>query len=66
MLFDDIETDMCPADKEAFSSFAHAQVAITNEVYQHLGDAKTFLFCPTGQRLLRDKVWKKLMLKFDL
>uniref|UniRef100_A0A3Q2DCP1 protein O-GlcNAcase n=1 Tax=Cyprinodon variegatus TaxID=28743 RepID=A0A3Q2DCP1_CYPVA len=47
LLFDDIETNMCPADKEAFSSFAHAQVAITNEVYQHLGDAKTFLFCPT-------------------
>lgn len=47
LLFDDIETDMCPADKAAFSSFAHAQVAITNEVYQHLGDAKTFLFCPT-------------------
>ncbi|KAM4594557.1 protein O-GlcNAcase [Fundulus diaphanus] len=47
LLFDDIETEMCPADKKAFSSFAHAQVAITNEVYQHLGDAKTFLFCPT-------------------
>ncbi|XP_038140646.1 protein O-GlcNAcase [Cyprinodon tularosa] len=47
LLFDDIETNMCPADKEAFSSFAHAQIAITNEVYQHLGDAKTFLFCPT-------------------
>uniref|UniRef100_A0A3B5M4N5 O-GlcNAcase like n=1 Tax=Xiphophorus couchianus TaxID=32473 RepID=A0A3B5M4N5_9TELE len=47
LLFDDIETEMCPADKQAFSSFAHAQVAITNEVYQHLRDAKTFLFCPT-------------------
>lgn len=40
---------MCPADKEAFSSFAHAQVAITNAVYQHLGEPETFLFCPTGQ-----------------
>ncbi|XP_032418278.1 protein O-GlcNAcase [Xiphophorus hellerii] len=48
LLFDDIETEMCPADKQAFSSFAHAQVAITNEVYQHLRDAKTFLFCPTN------------------
>lgn len=48
LLFDDIETEMCPADKEAFSSFAHAQVAVTNEVYQHLGAPETFLFCPTG------------------
>ncbi|XP_035021216.2 protein O-GlcNAcase isoform X1 [Hippoglossus stenolepis] len=47
LLFDDIETEMCPADKEAFSSFAHAQVAVTNEVYQHLGEPDTFLFCPT-------------------
>lgn len=47
LLFDDIESEMCPADKEAFSSFAHAQVAITNAVYQHLGEPETFLFCPT-------------------
>ncbi|KAM7393828.1 hypothetical protein PAMP_020668 [Pampus punctatissimus] len=47
LLFDDIETEMCLADKEAFSSFAHAQAAITNEVYQHLGEPETFLFCPT-------------------
>ncbi|KAF1394836.1 hypothetical protein PFLUV_G00005270 [Perca fluviatilis] len=47
LLFDDIETEMCPADKQAFSSFAHAQVAVTNAVYQHLGDPETFLFCPT-------------------
>ncbi|XP_026215780.1 protein O-GlcNAcase [Anabas testudineus] len=47
LLFDDIETEMCPADKQTFSSFAHAQVAITNEVYQHLGEPETFLFCPT-------------------
>lgn len=40
---------MCPADKQAFSSFAHAQVAITNEVYMHLGEPEVFLFCPTGQ-----------------
>lgn len=49
LLFDDIETEMCPADKQTFSSFAHAQVAITNAVYQHLGEPETFLFCPTGQ-----------------
>lgn len=47
LLFDDIETEMCPADKHAFSSFAHAQVAITNAVYEHLGEPETFLFCPT-------------------
>ncbi|XP_072240434.1 protein O-GlcNAcase [Leuresthes tenuis] len=47
LLFDDIETEMCPADKDAFSSFAHAQVAVTNKVYQHLGEPETFLFCPT-------------------
>ncbi|XP_064857238.1 protein O-GlcNAcase isoform X1 [Oncorhynchus nerka] len=47
LLFDDIETEMCPADKKAFSSFAHAQVAVTNEVFTHLGQPDTFLFCPT-------------------
>ncbi|XP_053711516.1 protein O-GlcNAcase-like isoform X2 [Synchiropus splendidus] len=47
LLFDDIESEMCPADKQAFSSFAHAQVALTNEIYQHLGEPETFLFCPT-------------------
>ncbi|KAK7930251.1 hypothetical protein WMY93_006646 [Mugilogobius chulae] len=47
LLFDDIETEMCPADKQAFSSFAHAQVAIANEVFQHLGQPEMFLFCPT-------------------
>ncbi|XP_013869450.1 protein O-GlcNAcase [Austrofundulus limnaeus] len=47
LLFDDIETEMCAADKEAFSSFAHAQVAVTNEVYLHLGQPEAFLFCPT-------------------
>uniref|UniRef100_A0A8D2ZYB6 protein O-GlcNAcase n=1 Tax=Scophthalmus maximus TaxID=52904 RepID=A0A8D2ZYB6_SCOMX len=47
LLFDDIETEMCAADKQAFSSFAHAQVAVTNEVFQHLGEPDTFLFCPT-------------------
>nr|XP_019939226.1 PREDICTED: protein O-GlcNAcase-like isoform X1 [Paralichthys olivaceus] len=47
LLFDDIDAEMCPADKKAFDSFAHAQVAVTNEVYQHLGEPDTFLFCPT-------------------
>ncbi|XP_044155095.1 protein O-GlcNAcase [Bufo gargarizans] len=47
LLFDDIDHNMCPADKEVFSSFAHAQISITNEIYQYLGEPETFLFCPT-------------------
>lgn len=46
LLFDDIETEMSKPDKEAFVSFAHAQVSVTNEVFHHLGVTK-FLFCPT-------------------
>lgn len=53
LLFDDIETEMCPADKQAFSSFAHAQVAVANEVFQHLGEPEIFLFCPTGESAFR-------------
>uniref|UniRef100_A0A8C3CV49 O-GlcNAcase n=1 Tax=Cairina moschata TaxID=8855 RepID=A0A8C3CV49_CAIMO len=47
LLFDDIDHNMCAADKEVFSSFAHAQVSITNEIFQYLGEPDTFLFCPT-------------------
>ncbi|XP_067286968.1 protein O-GlcNAcase isoform X2 [Pseudorasbora parva] len=47
LLFDDIETEMCPADKEAFGSFAEAQVSVTNQVFLHLDQPQTFLFCPT-------------------
>ncbi|XP_056388844.1 protein O-GlcNAcase isoform X2 [Hyla sarda] len=47
LLFDDIDHNMCPADKEIFSSFAHAQVSITNEIFQYLGEPENFLFCPT-------------------
>lgn len=52
LLFDDIEAEMCPADKQAYCSFAHAQVDITNAVYRHLGEPATFLFCPTGESRL--------------
>ncbi|XP_007909585.1 protein O-GlcNAcase [Callorhinchus milii] len=47
LLFDDIDHNMCPADKEVFSSFAHAQVSVTNEIYQYLEEPENFLFCPT-------------------
>ncbi|XP_065173924.1 protein O-GlcNAcase isoform X2 [Atheta coriaria] len=46
LLFDDIEPEMSEADKEVFQSFAHAQVSVTNDIYQHLGQPK-FLLCPT-------------------
>jgi protein O-GlcNAcase/histone acetyltransferase len=46
LLFDDIEAEMSKADKESFQSFAHAQVTVTNDIYQHLGEPN-FLFCPT-------------------
>uniref|UniRef100_A0A667YDS5 O-GlcNAcase n=1 Tax=Myripristis murdjan TaxID=586833 RepID=A0A667YDS5_9TELE len=52
LLFDDIDHNMCPADKEVFSSFAHAQVSITNEIFQYLGEPETFLFCPTGPKVV--------------
>jgi protein O-GlcNAcase/histone acetyltransferase len=48
ILFDDIDTDLCPADDKMFSSFAHAQVATANELYCHLDRPNVFLFCPTG------------------
>ncbi|KAL2087625.1 hypothetical protein ACEWY4_016453 [Coilia grayii] len=47
ILFDDIDHSMCQADSEAFSSFAHAQVSVTNEIYSFLGEPPVFLFCPT-------------------
>ncbi|XP_053717046.1 protein O-GlcNAcase [Synchiropus splendidus] len=47
VLFDDIDHSMCQADSEAFSSFAHAQVTVTNEIYKYLEEPPVFLFCPT-------------------
>ncbi|XP_033119405.1 protein O-GlcNAcase-like isoform X2 [Anneissia japonica] len=46
LLFDDIDTDLCQADKDGFQSLAHAQVSVTNEVYEHLNQP-CFLLCPT-------------------
>lgn len=46
LLFDDIDIELNASDKEVFNSFASAQVAVTNEVYDHLKQP-TFLFCPT-------------------
>jgi hypothetical protein len=46
LLFDDILPEMSDSDKEVFQSFAHAQVSVTNEIFEHLGRTR-FLFCPT-------------------
>ena len=46
ILFDDIDPEMSKADKEMFKSFAHAQVSVTNEIFQHINPT-IFLFCPT-------------------
>lgn len=47
LLFDDIDPELSVSDKSAFQSSACAQVSITNEVYEHLGQPE-FYFCPTG------------------
>lgn len=46
LLFDDIDPELSISDKSAFQSSACAQVSITNEVYEHLGQPE-FYFCPT-------------------
>lgn len=46
LLFDDIEPEMCKADKEVFQSFGQAQVSVTNDIFNHLSCSR-FLFCPT-------------------
>ncbi|KAK3094526.1 hypothetical protein FSP39_002884 [Pinctada imbricata] len=46
LLFDDIEPELSETDRSMFQSFGAAQVSVTNEVYQHLGQPH-FFFCPT-------------------
>jgi protein O-GlcNAcase/histone acetyltransferase len=50
LLFDDIESEMSQQDKDRFASFAHAQVAVTNEIYDYLDKPNIFLFCPTRRK----------------
>ncbi|KAJ8365274.1 hypothetical protein SKAU_G00141050 [Synaphobranchus kaupii] len=47
LLFDDIDAEMCAADSKVFSSSAHAQVSLTNDIFQHLREPETFMICPT-------------------
>lgn len=46
ILFDDIEPTINDIDKTTFKNYAHAQVHVTNAVYEHLNRPK-FIFCPT-------------------
>ncbi|KFM73729.1 hypothetical protein X975_19621, partial [Stegodyphus mimosarum] len=43
LLFDDIEPEISETDKEVYQSFAHAQVAVANEIYEYLSHPK-FIF----------------------
>lgn len=45
LLFDDIEPEISESDKEVFQSFACAQVSVTNEVYQSLGQVSVNNSC---------------------
>ncbi|UJR24030.1 hypothetical protein I4U23_026995 [Adineta vaga] len=47
LLFDDIENEMSSQDQTHFTSFAHAQVTVTNEIYEYLNKPNLLLFCPT-------------------
>jgi len=55
LLFDDIEPELSLPDREDFDSFADAQVAITNSIYDFLGKPNLFLFCPTEYCTTRAK-----------
>ena len=39
---------MSSQDQNHFSSFAHAQVSLTNQIFDYLHQPTVFLFCPTG------------------
>jgi hypothetical protein len=39
---------MSQQDKDHFPSFAHAQVALTNQLYDYLNKPNILIFCPTG------------------
>lgn len=48
LLFDDVDAIMHEVDKSKFSSFAMAQVTVTNLIYEYL-KCPVFYFCPTGK-----------------
>ena len=66
LLFDDIEEELSPADKRSFTSFAEAQVHVTNLIYEHLGQPEIFLFCPTGNLSARDSVCLYVSFAIDI
>uniref|UniRef100_A0A914H9V9 protein O-GlcNAcase n=1 Tax=Globodera rostochiensis TaxID=31243 RepID=A0A914H9V9_GLORO len=46
LLFDDIEASMNEMDRKQFSSFALAQLTVSNSIFESLG-CSPFFFCPT-------------------
>jgi hypothetical protein len=60
LLFDDIENEMSQQDKDQFNSFAHAQVSVTNQLYQYLNKPNIFIFCPTGFSLIFNKFYLQI------
>ena len=47
LLFYDIDRELSTSDKGDFQSSACAEVSVTNEMFEHLGQPE-FYFCPTG------------------
>lgn len=63
LLFDDIEPEMCKQDKEVFQSFAHAQVTITNDVFEVTISMKVLLKSLNGNILQLLAIFKPAWLK---
>lgn len=55
LLFDDIDPELCLADKIEFPSFGAAQVDVSNKLYDWFKELKTILFCPTEYCFTRAK-----------
>jgi protein O-GlcNAcase/histone acetyltransferase len=51
---------MSQQDKDQFNSFAHAQVSVTNQLYQYLNKPNIFIFCPTGFSLIFNKFYLQI------
>ena len=71
MLFDDIEPELCLADKSEFSSSAEAQAFLTNKIFDWFSDLNVLLFCPTGmvctgylKRIHTFKILFEIFIKF--
>lgn len=47
VLFDDIDSYLSEEDAKIYTSSAHAQIEITNELFKKLDEPEILLFCPT-------------------